>query len=52
MSGINGDKSRFNRMRKHRIAQRIRNRELVKDLPQQGKAKTRPARATAKAVSV
>jgi hypothetical protein len=29
MSAINGDKSRFNRERKQRIAKRIRNRKLV-----------------------
>jgi hypothetical protein len=28
MSGINGDKSRFNRQRKQKIAQRTRSREL------------------------
>jgi len=32
MSGINGDKSRFNRERKQKIARRVRNRELVKRL--------------------
>jgi len=37
MSGINGDKSRFNRERKQKIARRIRNRELTKRL-----ADTRP----------
>lgn len=30
MSGINGDKSRFHRERKQKIARRIRNRELFK----------------------
>lgn len=33
MSGINGDKSRFNRERKQRIAKRNRYRELLKGLP-------------------
>ncbi|HLW83921.1 MAG TPA: hypothetical protein VKR60_01825 [Candidatus Sulfotelmatobacter sp.] len=32
MSGINGDKSRFNRERKQKIAKRNRNRELLKSL--------------------
>lgn len=30
MSATNGDKSRFNIARKRRIAQRVRNRELLK----------------------
>jgi hypothetical protein len=30
MSGINGDKSRFHRERKQKIARRGRNRELLK----------------------
>ena len=32
MSGINGDKSRFNRKRRQKIAQRKRNRELIAGL--------------------
>jgi hypothetical protein len=32
MSGINGDKSRFHRERKQKIARRKRNRELLKNL--------------------
>lgn len=32
MSAINGDKSRFHRERKQRIARRKRTRELLKDL--------------------
>jgi hypothetical protein len=32
MSSINGDKSRFNRVRKQRIFQRQRNRDLVHGL--------------------
>jgi len=35
MSGINGDKSRFNRNRKRKIARRQRNREMMKTLAQQ-----------------
>jgi hypothetical protein len=31
MSGVNGDKSRFNRLRKQKLARRIRNRELFKN---------------------
>ena len=30
MSGVNGDKSRFNRVRKQNIAKRMRNRLLLK----------------------
>jgi hypothetical protein len=43
MSGINGDKSRFNRQRKQRIALRLRNQKRLKGLPEQ--AKSRPAAA-------
>jgi len=32
MSGINGDKSRYNRERKQKIARRKRNRELLESL--------------------
>jgi hypothetical protein len=32
MSGINGDKSRFHRVRKQKIARRNRKRELLKNL--------------------
>jgi hypothetical protein len=32
MSAINGDKSRFHRERKQKIARRIRNREMLKQL--------------------
>lgn len=32
MSGINGDKSRFHRERKQKLARRIRNRKLLKGL--------------------
>lgn len=35
MSGINGDKSRFHRIRKQKIARRIRNREMLKSLAEQ-----------------
>ena len=37
MSGINGDKSRFHRERKQKIARRIRNRELLKVSAKPGK---------------
>lgn len=37
MSGINGDKSRFNRERKQKIARRTRNREMMKRLAEANK---------------
>lgn len=37
MSGINGDKSRFNRIRRQKLARRIRNREMFKNASLQGK---------------
>jgi hypothetical protein len=42
MSGINGDKSRFHRQRKQKIARRIRNRKLLQTLGEQRKP-TAPA---------
>ncbi len=37
MSGVNGDKSRFNRVRKQKLARRIRNRQLLKKAVAPGK---------------
>jgi hypothetical protein len=37
MSGVNGDKSRFNRVRKQKLARRIRNRQLLKKAVAQSK---------------
>lgn len=37
MSGINGDKSRFHRVRKQNIARRMRNRKLFQTLAKQRK---------------
>jgi hypothetical protein len=48
MSGINGDKARFHRERKQKIAKRNRNRELLKGLAEQPK----PAAAGSKAKAV
>ncbi|HTC49191.1 MAG TPA: hypothetical protein VK722_17850 [Candidatus Aquilonibacter sp.] len=52
MSGINGDKSRFNRERKQKIARRKRTREMLDRIAAQGKTavpapsgKTRPVTA-------
>jgi hypothetical protein len=43
MSGINGDKSRFNRRRKQRIALRQRNRERLQGVAKQSKLETAAA---------
>ncbi len=48
MSGINGDKSRFHRNRKQKIARRLRNREMVKTLGQQDKTPARVGKAKEK----
>jgi hypothetical protein len=40
MSGVNGDKSRFNRVRRQKLARRIRNRALLKNDGPQGKPAT------------
>ena len=40
MSGINGDKSRFNRLRKQKIALRQRNRERLRGIAKQTKLET------------
>ena len=37
MSLANGDKSRFNRIRRQKLARRIRNRKLLKNAGEQGK---------------
>jgi hypothetical protein len=51
MSAINGDKSRFNRVRKQKIAQRNRVRELLKRLAEAPKQATPTADSKPKAVS-
>ena len=38
MSGVNGDKSRFNRVRKQNAAKRMRNRKLLQNAIAQAKA--------------
>jgi len=38
MSALNGDKARFNRERKHKIARRKRKRELLQVAPQRNKS--------------
>lgn len=37
MSGVNGDKSRFNRVRRQKLARRIRNREMYRNAASQAK---------------
>jgi len=44
MSGINGDKSRFHRQRKQKIARRTRNQKLLKSWAEQEQQK--PASAS------
>jgi len=51
MSRMNGDKSRFNRVRKQRIAQRQRNRSLMKDMPSKTKPASAPSGAKSKQAS-
>jgi hypothetical protein len=51
MSGINGDKARFHRERKQRIAKRNRNRELLKSLIEQTKPAAPGSGLKAKAVA-
>lgn len=43
MSGVNGDKARFNRRRRQKISRRISNKELFKTL-----AEKKPAAAKSK----
>ncbi len=38
MSAINGDKARFNRERKKKIAQRLRNRKMIEGIEEPSKA--------------
>jgi len=51
MSGINGDKSRFHRIRKQKIARRNRKRELMKRLADAHQPATPASDAKPKAVS-
>lgn len=51
MSGINGDKSRFHRKRKQKVARRMRNRELAKTLAGQPKSAVAAPGSKPKAVS-
>jgi len=52
MSGINGDKSRFHRIRKQKIARRGRKRELMKRLSETQPAAAPTSDSKPKAVSV
>jgi len=51
MSRINGDKSRFNRERKQKIARRIRNRGMAKRLAEAHKPTTPASNSKPKTVS-
>ncbi|MGB8065804.1 MAG: hypothetical protein WCF26_28220 [Candidatus Sulfotelmatobacter sp.] len=50
MSALNGDKSRFNRLRKQKIARRKRNRELLNSAAIQPKSVTPAAAAKPRSV--
>ena len=52
MSGRNGDKSRFHRERKQKIARRDRNREMIKRLAETHQPTTPATDSKLKAVSV
>jgi hypothetical protein len=52
MSAINGDKSRFHRERKQKIAKRKRTRELLEMVNSQPKSKARSTPKSAKESSV
>jgi hypothetical protein len=52
MSAINGDKSRFHRERKQKIAKRKRTRELLAIVNAQPQSKARSASKSAKESSV
>jgi hypothetical protein len=44
MSGINGDKARFHRLRKQKIARRLRKQEMLKELAAHAKAAASPSK--------
>ena len=47
MSRINGDKARFNRLRKQKIARRLRKNEMLKNLSAAKPAAAQPKPASA-----
>jgi hypothetical protein len=51
MSALNGDKSRFNRERKQKIARRKRTRELLERAAKARKSEENSSRAQPKSVS-
>ncbi len=51
MSALNGDKSRFHRERKQKIARRKRTHELMDRTSKAGKAAENPARVQPRSVS-
>jgi hypothetical protein len=51
MSGVNGDKSRFNRVRRQKLARRIRNRKLLKNVTSLHDPTATPAALKPKPVS-
>ncbi len=51
MSSVNGDKSRYNRERKQKIAKRLRYRHLLDEAAAKAKAPAKAAKAKAEPVS-
>jgi hypothetical protein len=47
MSGINGDKARFHRKRKSKIARRVRNNKLFHSAPAKSESKAPRAKTSA-----
>ena len=52
MSGRNGDKARFHRDRKNKIARRMRNHAMLKSLTEQGKTAAGSSSSKPKAVTL
>jgi len=48
MSGINGDKARFNRERKKKIARRLRKRAMLQEMGGEKESTARPAGKSAR----
>lgn len=51
MSALNGDKSRFHRVRKQKIARRLRKQAMLKALGEKNRSAQPASRAQSKAVS-
>jgi hypothetical protein len=51
MSGINGDKARFHRLRKKKIARRLRNQAMLKEMAAPAKPATSAKSTVSKTAS-